>query len=77
MPTKGKNSDPETSFYSDIADLIYFENAGYKTNWSIYPFEYQELFAEWRNTELKIKEMREEQNNELLKEIFKAVPRFK
>jgi len=35
----------------EIADIIAWENAGFATDWSHYPYETKELVKVWRNAE--------------------------
>ena len=47
------------AIYEDISDIVFWENAGIKTDWSLYPFEYMQLRALWRDCEHRVTEERE------------------
>lgn len=76
LPDYGESgeSDDVEDLIDEIADIINWENAGFTTDWSVYPFEYQILNVVWRFSERQIREIREvkrlgllRQQNELLK----------
>jgi hypothetical protein len=50
--------------------LADWEDAGFKTDWSAYPFYVYELFVLWRNTEREITELRQRRIDIFLKGNF-------
>lgn len=57
---------------SEIEDLIFLENGGEKTNWSLYPFEYYKLFCEWRDSEKAIQIFHNRQLQETIKSLLRV-----
>lgn len=39
---------------SEIADFIFWEDAGSPTDWTLYPFEYRMLYGIWREAEKQV-----------------------
>lgn len=39
---------------NDIADIVAWEHAGFRTEWSQYPFETKRLVQLWRTTEREV-----------------------
>ena len=60
--------DPELeSDVDEIFDIADWENAGEKTDWSIYPFEFKQMYFHLRKAEKIISELREMRMQSFLK----------
>lgn len=66
LPTKpgaGREAQDEaeeiTELVEEIADIIAWEDGGFSTDWSLYPFEYQKLFVVFRQAERQIERIKE------------------
>lgn len=72
-PVEGETGEL-SELFEEIKEIVFFENAfPGKTDWSCYPFEYQKLFAAWRDAELKIKTVREAKLQQTLTGLQKTI----
>ena len=63
-PKPPAEDDPEyddleelEDLFDEIEDIIEWENGGFVTDWTVYPFEVRYLVRIWRNCELEIKRL--------------------
>ena len=52
-------ADEVENLVNEIADIVFWEDAGSLTDWNCYPFETHLLYAVWREAEKQIKNTRE------------------
>lgn len=77
LPTKPveDDEDEDDEVFDEIRELIFWENSfPGSTDWKCHPFEYQKLFAAWRDAELKIKNAREAKLQQTLTSLLKMLP---
>jgi hypothetical protein len=77
LPTKPDEDgeEEESDLFEEISSIVFWENAGFRTDWRLYPFEYKRLFAAWRDAERRIKDTRERRLPDLMEAYLKAIPR--
>ena len=58
-PATQTSTDEVSELVDEIEDIVLWENAGHKIEWTVYPFEFQLLHRYWRQAEMQVKEISE------------------
>lgn len=67
----GESDEEIESAVDDIEDIIRWENAGFKTDWSCYDLETMQLVTVWREAEGVVEEERRRRFDALVKGFLK------
>ncbi|MCD9188235.1 MAG: hypothetical protein LUM44_17600 [Pyrinomonadaceae bacterium] len=70
MPSKN-NFSQKSELFEEIENLVFWENAGFKTDWSVYSFEILKLYATWRYVEKEIDRLERQQTNRVIQQLLK------
>jgi len=73
LPTKptAEENDAPGGLFEEIKSIVFWENAGFKTDWDCYPFEYKKLFAMWRDAEGKVRDARKERLQQTIEAVLR------
>lgn len=54
LETEESDEDETAQIVEEVSDIVKWENAGFKTDWNCYGFEYKKFVVAWRDAERRV-----------------------